>query len=310
MTSSGRSLSDFRGAPDPLVRVAKLGFISFDTTDVDRLVAYYRDALQFALVERSSDRAYLTTGADHHCVEIRHGETRGRTALGFEVSGGLDRAADRLAAAGVVAEHRADPIPGIAASLVIEEPGGAPLHLYERQASSGEKTTSGIRPTKLGHVASHVPDLAEMQIFYEDVLGFRWSDTVGNFFAFLRCGPEHHSINLLAVPAPDGSRNKLFHVAYEMRDITHLRDSLDHISKHGCALEWGVGRHGVGHNLYSYHRDPDGNIVELFTELDLIFDERTGYFEPRPWHEEFPQGPKVWVPSPATQNIWGIKPPW
>jgi len=36
-------------------------------------------------------------------------------------------------------------------------------------------------------------------------------------------------------------------------------------------------------------------------------DEALGYFEPRPWHRDNPQRPKVWEPGP-TSNIWGMPP--
>jgi hypothetical protein len=38
-------------------------------------------------------------------------------------------------------------------------------------------------------------------------------------------------------------------------------------------------------------------------------DESLGYFEPRPWHKDRPQRPKVWPLDPTTANIWGIGPP-
>jgi catechol-2,3-dioxygenase len=309
-TRTERTLSDFRGAPDPLVRVAKLGYLAFDTSDVERLTAYYADALGFAVTERAGGSVYLTTGADHHCVVITAGEPRARTRIGFEIHGVIDDAAERLAGAGIPFERRTDPEPGIGVSLAIEDPVGVSLHLYEAQTTSSHSSVPGVRPTKLGHIASHVPNLTDIQVFYEDVLGFRWSDTVGDYFAFMRCGPDHHTLNFIARPDARGEYDGMFHVAYEMRDLSHLRDGLDHLSKHGYILEWGPGRHGAGHNIFSYHRDPDFNLVELFTELDLIFDEHTGHFEPRPWHEEYPQGPRVWEPGQPSSNIWGPKPPW
>jgi hypothetical protein len=80
---------------------------------------------------------------------------------------------------------------------------------------------------------------------------------------------------------------------------------LDQLASHGYRLEWGPGRHGPGHNLFSYHRDCDGNLVELFTEMDVIIDQETGRFLPRPWHETDPQFPQVWVPSAEIANAWG-----
>jgi catechol-2,3-dioxygenase len=283
--------------------VSKLVSYTARTTDVQRLAHYYEDALGLIVTERTGTSTYLTTGADHHCVVIEEGApTDGRAGLGFEISGSLDAVAKRLDAAGVVAKRRSDPEPGIADALVLEEPwSGIPLTLFERQANSGVASAIALRPTKLGHVASYVPDLEAAQGFYMDVLGFRWSDTIGDFFTFLRCNADHHAINLMQ----SARRSGLFHVAFEMRDMLHLKDQLDHLSPRGFHLEWGPGRHGAGHNIFSYHRDPDGNFVELFTEIDIIADEETGHFEPRPWHESWPQGPKVWEPAMIAANKWG-----
>ena len=74
---------------------------------------------------------------------------------------------------------------------------------------------------------------------------------------------------------------------------------------HHCRLHWGPGRHGPGHNLFTYHRDPDGHVVELFTQIDVVHDEAKGYWEPRPWHEEHPMYPKTWQVDLATVNQWG-----
>ena len=42
-----------------------------------------------------------------------------------------------------------------------------------------------------------VTDVKHVTKFYCDVLGFRVSDWMGDFFSFLRCGPDHHTINLM-----------------------------------------------------------------------------------------------------------------
>lgn len=285
-----------------LAPVGKLGFFEVRTRDVERVAEYYEHALAIPIVTREGSSAYLSTGPDHHCVVIAEGEPDGRARLGFELGGSVEEAAAGLAAADVRAERRSDPEPGIADALIIDEPlTGTPIVLYEHQATSGVTGSLGTRPSKLGHVASYVSDLAVAQGFYEDVLGFRWSDTIGDFFAFLRCNTDHHAINLMESQTKSG----LFHVAFEMRDFMHLKDALDVLAARDIRLEWGPGRHGAGHNVFTYHRDPDGNIVELFTEIDVIADERTGRFEPRPWHETWPQGPRFWDPGPAAANTWG-----
>jgi catechol 2,3-dioxygenase-like lactoylglutathione lyase family enzyme len=133
------------------------------------------------------------------------------------------------------------------------------------------------------------------------LLGFRWSDTVGDFFVFLRCNADHHAANFMASRKYQG----MHHVAYEFRDPNHLIAMLDNLAQHGHGLVWGPGRHGPGHNLFTYHKDPDGNTVELFTQLDLVLDETKGYWEPRPWHESSPMGPRTWEVDIAAVNQWG-----
>ena len=125
---------------------------------------------------------------------------------------------------------------------------------------------------------------------------------MADFFSFLRCGPDHHTINLMQT----GS-NRHFHTAFELRDWAHMQQACDFLSLHGYKLLWGPGRHGIGHNLFAYHRAPNGLITETFAELDRM-NEELGYFEPRPWHRDHPQRPKVWVKDPSAANLWGILP--
>ncbi len=76
---------------------------------------------------------------------------------------------------------------------------GVALHLATSQdPQRGLQGFTPLRPTKLGHVAAYTPELATMQSFYQDLLGFRWSDTVGDFFVFMRCNADHHAANFMA----------------------------------------------------------------------------------------------------------------
>ncbi len=103
----------------------------------------------------------------------------------------------------------------------------------------------------------------------------------------------------------------MHHFAFELNDWHHIKTACDQLDRHSLELIWGPGRHGPGHNIFTYHLNPDGFTVEMFTELDVMSNEANGYFDPRPWHVDTPQRPKVWDPAAvATRNIWGIsKPP-
>ena len=103
---------------------------------------------------------------------------------------------------------------------------------------------NGIIPHKLGHVAFHVTDVQGTTRFYCDVLGFRVSDWMGDHFSFLRCGVDHHTINLI-----ETGSNKHFHTAFELRDWAHMQTACDFLSRNGYRMLWAPGRHGIGHNL-------------------------------------------------------------
>ena len=289
-------------AQETAVRVSKLGYIGVETPDLDQMVDYYTRVLDFVVVDSSPQGAFLTTGFDHHCVVLTAGPGNGRTAIGYEIWEPLDDAERRLREAGYETQRRSDIGPGTPDVLVLAEPStGTPLHLITAQDPSGVRELTPLRPIKLGHVAAFTPALEPMQKFYQDLLGFRWSDTIGDFFVFLRCNADHHAANFMASSKYAG----LHHVAYEMRDPDHLITMLDHMAANGTRLHWGPGRHGPGHNLFTYHKDPDGNTVELFTQLDRITDEAKGYWEPRPWHEQTPMYPRTWEVDLAAVNHWG-----
>jgi hypothetical protein len=39
--------------------------------------------------------------------------------------------------------------------------------------------------------------------------------------------------------------------------------------------------------------------------MDQMSNEALGYFDPRPWHQDRPQYPKVW-PKDTLRNYWGF----
>jgi len=160
-------------------------------------------------------------------------------------------------------------------------------------------TDTGVMPRKLGHVAFHTPDVAGTVKFYCDVLGFKVSDWRSDFFAFLRCSRDHHTINLL-----QADNANIHHLAFELRDEAEINRACDLLARKDIKLFWGPIRHLIGHNIAIYHKNPDGITVEFFTDLDQMHDEELGYFEPRPWHQDRPQRPKVWGDDTPT-NYWG-----
>lgn len=290
-----------------MLHIAKIGYAGFDTPDVDAMLAYYTQVIGLTLVERGDDgAAYLRSVLDHHTIVLYPSTQRRLRHTAFQIEGGqsLKEVAQELREQGIHVEVQTDSQPGVPELLQFADPEGNTLQLYANieHVSSGFQGT-GIVPEKLGHLAMAVHDVKKCADFYQNVLGFRVSDWIEDFFVFMRCNSDHHTANFLR-----SKYQKMHHIAFQLQDWAHVQMACDHLSKHHIPLLWGPGRHGAGHNIFTYHHDPDKHIVELFTELDVMLNEDLGYFEPRPWHEEFPQRPKVWKESPQAVNHWGLMP--
>jgi hypothetical protein len=99
----------------------------------------------------------------------------------------------------------------------------------------------------------------------------------------------------------------MHHFAFELRDWAHVRDACELLGQKDIPIIWGPGRHGIGHNIFAYYFNPGGQVIEFYTEMDQMKDESLGYFEPRPWHKDRPQRPKVW-PAGSGAICWGPPP--
>jgi len=60
---------------------------------------------------------------------------------------------------------------------------------------------------------------------------------MGDFFSFLRCGPDHHTINLMETGSNAG-----FPHPFEVRDWAHLQTSCDLSQPQRATSWWGPGR--------------------------------------------------------------------
>ncbi len=290
-----------------MIRVRKIAHASYELPDLDKQTEYYTDILGLTLTAKDKDAVYLANTVDHHSVVLRKGGEPKCTRVGFQISpeADLNEFEKQAQAQGVKTSRKKDPEPTISDMLSFEDPKGTTIEVFKRPDFQHQKfPTKGVVPHKLGHVAFHCEDVKKVAKFYVDVLGFRESDWMADFFVFLRCGPDHHTINLMGT----GS-NRHFHTAFEVRNWGQLQEACDFLSLNGYRTLWGPGRHGIGHNLFAYHRSPGGLITELFCELDQMQDEELGYFAPRPWHRDNPQKPKVWAKDPSASNLWGPGPP-
>ena len=288
-----------------MIPAKRLGHVTFETTDLEHQIAHYTAVIGLTVASHDKQRAILATCLGEEVVVLERGAKARCRALSLQIdrSVDLDRAARALSATGIRNERRRDVTPNMQDILAFEDPNGTRVELFSESGKLPPTEAShGAAPAKLGHIAFMVRDVQQMVDFYTSMLGFRVSDWAGDFFAFLRCGPDHHTVNFVR-----GEEQRMHHFAFELRDWAHVQKACDHFGEKDVDIVWGPGRHGIGHNIFVYHLDPERRVVEFYAELDQM-NEAAGYFEPRPWHKDKPQRPKVWTDLKAARLTWGPPP--
>ena len=284
-----------------MLQIKRAGHSTLTTPDVERTLDYFTRIVGLSLSARDKNRAVLATKSGVEAIVLERGAAEA-PRLSFQIApdSDLGEVASRLKKAGIKSERRRDITPGIREALAFADPKGTVLEIFSDFDFAAEDTTfTGVMPLKLGHIAYQCPDVRGIVEFYCDTLGFRVSDWRSDFFAFLRCSRDHHTVNFLR-----NEKTAIHHIAFEVRDWSDIKRACDLLARNGITLTWGPIRHIIGHNIAIYHKNPDGVTIEFFCDMDQMFDEELGFFEPRPWHQDRPQRPKVWGDE-TPSNWWG-----
>jgi len=254
-----------------------------------------RWGLQFGLTERSRDaqRAVLSCDDEPYCLELILGERPGLDHVGYELAPAcsLEQAHSHLRASGVTAVEDAEGL-----HLRDVEDNGVQIMPYREPSSrlvAHARPAGAIavgHPRKLGHVNFLTGAFAEQLRFYNEALGMRITDYLGDGGVWLHINSDHHVMALVDKGAPH-----FHHLAFDVVDIGQMRDVLDHLGRHGRWLGWGPTRHGVGGNVASYVRIVE---EECFVELYCDMEQLQADHQPRRWPDDR-----------FSSNTWGPLPP-
>jgi catechol 2,3-dioxygenase-like lactoylglutathione lyase family enzyme len=273
---------------------AQLDHIRLDAADPKGIADFYAATLGMNALAQA-DGTTLLSGTRRRIV-IGGGAPGTQPYSAFRLGGPAQLAALRAHLAGKGVALLPSPTPVFADdALAVRDPDGR-LAVFGLPRADLDPPPSGsgaaALPARLQHAVVASTRLAEMMRFYEDALGFVPSDYVhesgGNrapTVAFYRSDPEHHSFAVFKA-----SESRPDHHAYETSSWNDIRDWADFVASRGIKLWWGPGRHGPGNNLFFMIKDPQGYLIELSAELEVVPDD----VEKRSWpHEE------------RTLNLWG-----
>jgi catechol 2,3-dioxygenase-like lactoylglutathione lyase family enzyme len=272
--------------------------VEISVSDLDRAAAFYSDV--WNLTPQASEpqaRYFRGTARYHHILGLHAGSKAEIIRIVFDV-------ADREALESL---HRTiggakvgpvEPIvelaaPGGGVGFGCKDPEGRNFAFVCGVAEhAGANADVPDRPRKITHVNLNCADHEKTSAFFTDVLGFRMIDDT-DMLRFMRCGnSDHHSIVLARVKS-----TTLNHIAFEMPDLDSVMRGAGRMKDAGYPIEWGVGRHGAGNNVFAYFAGPDELPLEYTAEVDQIDDT----YEPR--------GPDYWRFPPGRSDRWGVTGP-
>lgn len=155
-----------------------------------------------------------------------------------------------------------------------------------------------VRVTRIGHIGITVRDLDRTLEFYQRWAGLRLTERfeypeeeVGHGVAvkagaFVRCDGTHHCISFfvlkdeLAADTNGGLSLGLHHLAFEIATAEQLLDKYREFQREGIEIV-NARRGGPGNQPRFYVRDPDGNLVEFYWNIDTIgWDGRPRKYDP------------------------------
>jgi catechol 2,3-dioxygenase len=288
----------------PPFNLTRASHVVLTVRDIGRSRAFYVDAMGFVVSDEERDTLYLRglEEACHHSLVLKQrGGEPVCERIGFRVYSEDDLLAakdyfDRagLPAAWVEVAHQGR-------TLHVSDPLGTPLELCARMETRPrlvvkfDQFRAGC-PHRLDHFQILAPDVQGACDFYCS-LGFRLSEYIAVdgsdelLFVFLQRKGNPHDIVFARQSGP-----RLHHAAFTVPDAGHLIHACDHAGAlgFGGSLEHGPGRHGPGHALFCYFRDPDRHRIELFTTHYQVMD--------------IENEPVRWDASYSRNRPWGLPP--
>ena len=267
---------------DPPFNVTRASHCVITVKDLSRSRSFYVDLIGFIVSDEDSDTLYLRGVAEacHHSLVLKRARDEPRAErVGMRVfsEDDLEKAKSFFEKAGLPAQWVEIPHQG--RTLHVSDAIGTPVEFCATMDQKPRLVVSfehhrGAVPQRLDHFQLLVPDVQKACEFWMR-MGFRLSEYISPdgtedlLFVFLQRKGNPHDI----VFAP-GAGPRLHHAAFGIPESYHFFHVCDLASDMGFAanIEYGPGRHGPGHALFVYLRDPDGHRIELFNTHYQVMD--------------------------------------
>ena len=287
---------------NPPFNITRASHAIWSVKNLDASEAFYTQVLGLVVTGREDGKLYLRgleETCHHSLVLVRRDGAPTCDRIGLRVFSeqDLDKAQEYFSRRGmdcafVEVAHQGR-------TLQLNDPLGTALEFCATMPVVERKLTQfhtylGGCAQRFDHYQLLLPDLEIAGAFYND-LGFRLSEYMVDaserpMALFIQRKGNPHDIAMMYGRGP-----RIHHVAYTTVDVHTLIHACDVAGSlgYGRTVERGPGRHGPGHALFVYFRDPDGHRVELFNTHYLTID--------------IENPPVRWDPANMHRNLpWGL----
>ncbi len=259
---------------DPPFRVTRTSHFVMTVRDLEASKDFYTEVLGLVVSARDSETLYLRgiEEACHHSLVLKRAQAEPvcqRVGMRVMTEDDLDRARHELERAGC--EPRLVEVDHQGRTLRFTDAVGTPIEFTARMDAMPRMITKftshrGGCAQRIDHCQILTPKVRRARDFWMGY-GFRLSEYIAPaesdeiFGVFLQRKGNPHDIVFF-----NGEGPRLHHFAYAAAETHHLLRACDVAGELGFGkdVERGPGRHGPGHALFVYFRDPDGHRVELF----------------------------------------------
>ena len=283
-------------------RVTALRGVELNVLNLEESAEFYRNVWGLEFVAREGADMYLRGGGtEHHILTLHEAPRASLHSINFAVQDAraVDALHAQVSALGVeiiAAPKARSAIAGGGYAFSLRTPEGQILNISADVGRHETVFKDSSKPLKLSHIVLNVEDIDKQNRFFCDALGFRLSDSTERM-DFVRCSSDHHSIALAR-----GHGAGINHMAYEVPNFDGLMRGAGRMKHSGFDVEWGVGRHGPGNNIFSYFVEPNGFVTEYTAEVEQIDEATHMVGTPEYWAKKMPM-PDRWGMALPSQRL-------
>ena len=286
---------------DPVFRITRASHVVLTVKDLSASRRFYTEVLGLVVTAEEGDTLYLrgVEEACHHSLVLRKGDKPACARIGLRMFTETDLEKGKAWFDARDCRTAWAEVPHQGRTLHVTDPVGTPLEFCATMPVVPRMITRfsaqrGGGALRLDHYQILTPEVRKAAEFYM-AAGFRLSeyiapkDTLDLRGVFLQRKGNPHDIVFF-----NGAGPRLHHLAFLAPEVHHLLHACDVAGElgYGFEVERGPGRHGPGHAMFVYFRDPDGHRVELFNTHYQIMDvenEPVGW-DPTDHNVSFPWG--------------------